>query len=62
MPPPKRVILDKIFIENLPRIKNKYRIMTVIKDVKSDEILYQDEENELAFNIKGEHVVIPFLN
>ena len=62
MPPPKRVILDKILIENLPRIKNKYRIMTVIKDVKSDEILYQDEENELAFNFKGENVVIPFLN
>jgi hypothetical protein len=36
--------------------------MTVIKDVKSDEILYQDEENELAFNFKGENVVIPFLN
>ena len=55
-------IVYKIFIENLPRIKNKYRIMTVIKDVKSDEILYQDEENELAFNFKGENVVIPFLN
>jgi hypothetical protein len=50
MPPPKRVILDKIFIENLPRIKNKFRIMTVIKDVKTDEILFQNDENELAHN------------
>jgi|LauGreDrversion4_2_1035121.scaffolds.fasta_scaffold1682086_1 hypothetical protein len=50
MPPPKRVILDKIFLENLPRIKNKFRIMTVIKDVKTDEILFQNDEDELAYN------------
>ena len=58
---PKRVFLDKIFVEYLPKFKNNFRVMTIINDVRTDEILFKNKEKDLMKNYKGDSIVIPFI-
>ena len=37
---PKRIVVDKIFLESLPKFKNKFKIMTMINDVKTENLLF----------------------
>ena len=41
MNPPFPVVLDTILVDSLPKIKNSFKLITVIEDVKTNEKLYQ---------------------
>lgn len=57
---PNQVVLQKIFIEKLPEIKNKFRVQAQIYDAENYDLIYKNEVSDIIERKVGESIYIIF--